>query len=71
MTRVSNRVCFPAMKTLLLFLCISTVTLVSNTSPNYNTKCCHGCKRYYCKRANCGDKCKEGPNCRGCWKDCK
>jgi hypothetical protein len=36
-----------------------------------NVKCCHGCDRYHCKKANCGDTCKQGPNCRGCWTDCK
>jgi hypothetical protein len=36
-----------------------------------NVKCCHGCGQYHCKKANCGDNCQQGPNCRGCWTDCK
>jgi len=35
-----------------------------------NVKCCHGCGRYHCKKANCGDTCQQGPDCRGCWTDC-
>ena len=31
-------------------------------------KCCHGCGSYGCNRTNCGNKCTEGPACRGCWK---
>jgi hypothetical protein len=30
--------------------------------------CTHGCHSKYCKKANCGDTCKMGPACRGCWK---
>lgn len=34
-------------------------------------QCCHGCRSYACNRKNCGDKCSEGPDCRGCWKSCE
>lgn len=34
-------------------------------------QCCHGCGSYGCNRKNCGEKCNEGPNCRGCWTSCK
>lgn len=32
------------------------------------TRCAKGCNRYSCNKENCGDNCKAGPNCRGCWK---
>lgn len=42
----------------------------SQTNSDARKKCCHGCGSYACNRQNCGDKCKEGPGCRGCWKSC-
>jgi hypothetical protein len=32
--------------------------------------CCHGCGSKGCNKTNCGQKCRRGPDCRGCWKDC-
>lgn len=43
----------------------------SSSSVVERKKCCHGCGSYGCNRTNCGDKCNEGPACRGCWKTCE
>jgi hypothetical protein len=61
------------MKRILLVLTLAVVAVTASDGARQNffrVKCCHGCGSYYCNHTNCGDSCKMGPNCRGCWKDC-
>ena len=62
---VMTRSCILAVAVLMLLLPIASV------SGRSRTVCCHGCGSKYCNHTNCGDKCKLGPDCRGCWKGCE
>jgi len=39
-------------------------------TPQARRKCCHGCGSHYCNKGNCGEKCRKGPKCSGCWEGC-
>jgi hypothetical protein len=61
----------PSMRSQVLTVTVLLLLIpIANVSARTRTKCCHGCKGYFCNHKNCGDKCKMGPDCRGCWKGC-
>jgi hypothetical protein len=57
-------------RTLLTAVLVVLSMFTLGDAPQDRTKCCHGCGGYGCNQTNCGDKCSEGPHCRGCWKSC-
>jgi len=54
-----------------LLLLVICVMLLAQTPPPGRVKCCHGCESYACSEKECGTKCKAGPKCQDCWKNCK
>jgi hypothetical protein len=58
------------LRTFLASILMTVLASVAFPGDGHRIQCCHGCGSYYCNRENCGDRCANGPGCRGCWKDC-
>lgn len=59
------------MRAIVLLIGLGLIAPLAGDLSATRVRCKQGCDSFYCRKKTCGEGCKAGPNCSGCWKTAK